>query len=204
MPDRVLAVRRGNDVVLLPPVPGAPAGIATFDGWRCVALLDDGSAYRFDPGVSAVGIAPAAWRSAAPAANREELMKRTDDGPAIIAAGSGCGSLWFATRERKLFLWTPAGRVGLSELAVPGTARIVGVDVGSKTVLLEDGGRLMLRGSRWHAIGSVSDASGLRVRARSGIVLNDHTLFEEGTVRVLPEAEAMALIGKGLAEFAAE
>jgi hypothetical protein len=198
---RRIAVRDGGDVVLLPPVPGAPAGILTFDAFRRAVVLDDGSAFRFDDGRSAVASAPAAWRASAPAVTKEEVAMSKNT-PALIAGGSTCGGLWVATAERKLFLWNPGGRVPVTELPVPGTARILAYDASRKVVLLEDGSRLLFRGGRWHAIGGLTDTAGLKVRARSGTVLADHSLFEEGSVRVLPEREAMDLIGKGQAEFA--
>jgi hypothetical protein len=187
--DRRAAWREGEVAgVSAVPVPGA-ARVLVFDPFRLVALLDDGCTWRFSAGGQV-------WCSL-------EGPMRTNDSPAVIAAGGTCAGLWFATASRQLFTWSvAAGRAAVTQVAIPGEQRILAWDPQSRIVLVEGGARYMLRSGSWVPVGAMTSEVTLKVRCTSGVVLKGGALFSDGEVKELPEAAALGLIAQGRAELA--
>ena len=172
------------------PVPGDAMPIAC-DAHRRVMVLDNGAVWRLD-------VTGRLWRPM----NSESEMKSNKEGPALVAAGNWCRGRWVADRERRLFVLEQGRRrsVIAGDAPVPGTARIMAVDVTALTVLLEDGSRLMWAG-RWVPAPGVLDTSGvMRVSVTSSFCMKAGVDVYAGDVLALPEAEARALLRAGRAE----
>lgn len=180
------------------PIPGTSPVMAV-DVGRLAVLLANGEGWRLDYADTP------RWREVAPAMEANDMKASKLGEPAVLAAGVVGGVVWFATPDRRLWTWNAAGGAPLVDAPLPGTARILAVDVAQRTVLTDDGARMQWLGGRWVKLGPLGEgAAVLRVRALSGFcaggALGD---VYEGQELELPEAEARQLIASGRATVAA-
>lgn len=173
------------------PVPG-PADVIACDAWRGpLVLLADGAWWRYHE-------RDRRWQTL----REGDTMQQSDASAAIVAAGAGCGGFWCATRDRRVWAISPAGRTEVG-VPVPGEARILAVDASSRAVLLEDGGRLGFIAGNWRALPGINDESAkVRLRVVRGFTHERGDLMPGDTLE-LDEAEARRLVAAGRAEIIA-
>ena len=126
------------------------------------------------------------------------MKKPKDAPPAFVAGGNGCGCLWVVTPDRRLWTWSPRGRSPIGDTPVPGVAGIAALDLANLTAVLDDGSRFAWLG-RWTPFPGLLDSTGtVRVRCVQGIALGGGRDIHPGDEVDLPEAEARALIARGV------
>jgi hypothetical protein len=172
------------------PIPGK-AEVLTCDPFRMLAVLSSGALWGLDT-------QSPMWRSWTKECDMPETK---DDVPVFIAAGTGCGHVWVATEDRRLWMLGPSGRSQLLPTPVPGTERILAVDAANQTVILGSGERLSWTSGTWGRMpGFTNGKPGcVKVRVLSGITLTIGDVYPPDVVEV-PEAEARPLIARRVLE----
>jgi hypothetical protein len=118
-------------------------------------------------------------------------------GGGFVAVDAG-RMLWAVSTNGKV---TP-----FAAMAVPGGAAVLACDLAKAQVLLADGSRLGLFGSRWVALGASAAADGtasMKVRAITDFCVEAGKDLAVGEVIDLPEKRALELIEHGWVEPAA-
>ena len=175
-------------------IPGTGRPLAA-DPFRLVVLTDDGGLHRLD-------VAAAAWR---PGNDQEAIMKQLGGRagePLLDIGGTSCGGPMYGVSNmtRRVSLLTLQGCTMLDESPVPGTAKIVAVDVANKMALLETGERFMWTARGWIGLGNLMDSSGTgRFKCVEGFcsAIGD---LEPGQVVEMPESVAREHVASGRLE----
>lgn len=177
------------------PIPGG-AAVLVVDPFHRTVLVEDGEAYEHDPR------AQRWWRR-----YREDDVKRGKDGPAYIAAGSSCDSIWVQTPDGQLHLWDVNSR---RPIGPPAPSRVLAFDVPHLTVILEGGERLVLVSGRWLGMTGLLGGDKVKCRALRGCAVAVEMNADGKPTKVvdvapgdlveLGEREARKLIARGVLE----
>ena len=174
-----------------PPIPG-DAPVLAVEPHAGIALLADGDVWKLNTYMGSER-----WSDL----ERGGSMMKASGG-ALIAAGTGCGTVWLATADRCVWSWTASGRAALGGVPVPGSAPIVALDLPARVAVLDDGSRFALRGGGWVAMPNLLNASGVvRVRCLQGFCIAAGRDLAPGDVLELPEGEALGYVASGRVEL---
>jgi hypothetical protein len=172
---------------VLPPLPDGD--IATVDPCGRTVVFRDGRTMRaMGPSGAVFYNSGPEWRTAPPIP-QEVFMAAKGGAPVVPVAGVCDGVVWFASADRRLFVWAADLGTGVvAPVAVPGGEPIVGCDLGRKIVVCGDGSRWCFAGGGWVPLRNVTDtATDVRCSVTDGFIGERGVVYKAGEVVTLPE-----------------